>query len=113
MHTHQKANAVTKDFLLFSQPYIHEGALLTSTKSGRRLYVHHLSEVPLSEVFKTNEGNQLKRVDKVGPAARPLPPTQTDAFRIVFAHAQSKVTLSGIDISLVPHNERVAVPTAK
>ena len=47
------ANTVTKDFLCFSQPFIHEGALLSSSSSGRRLYIHHLSEVPLSEVFST------------------------------------------------------------
>ena len=58
------ANEVTKDFLLFSQPYIHEGALLSSSTSGRRLYIHHLSEVPLSEVFTTREGNHLQRNDK-------------------------------------------------
>jgi hypothetical protein len=59
------ANTVTKDFLQFSQPFIHEGALLTSSSSGRRLYIHHLSEVPLSEVYSTLVGNQLQRVDKV------------------------------------------------
>lgn len=59
------ANTVTKEFLLFSQPYILEGALLSSSTSGRRLYVHHLADVPLSEVFTTREGNHLQRIDKV------------------------------------------------
>ena len=65
-HRHEVsgANSVTKEFLLFSQPYIFEGALLSSSISGRRLYVHHLSEVSLSEVFTTREGNHLQRVDK-------------------------------------------------
>ena len=58
------ANTVTQDFLLFSQPMIHEGALLSSTDSGRRLYVHHLSEVPIGEDFTTRVGNHLHRVDK-------------------------------------------------
>ena len=58
------ANTVTKDFLLFSQPVIHEGALLSSTGSGRRLYIHHLSEVPVAEDFTTRVGNHLHRVDK-------------------------------------------------
>ena len=58
------ANTVTQDFLLFSQPMIHEGALLSSTESGRRLYIHHLSEVPVSEDFTTRVGNHLHRVDK-------------------------------------------------
>ena len=61
---------MTKEFLIFSKPYIHEGALLSSSISGRRLYIHHLSEVPLSEVFTTREGNHLQRVDKVGGCAR-------------------------------------------
>ena len=59
------ANSVTKEFLIFSQPYIDEGALLSSSVSGRRLYVHHLADVPVSEVFTTREGNHLQRVDKV------------------------------------------------
>ena len=59
------ANTVTKEFLLFSQPFIYEGALLSSSTSGRRFYVHHLSDVPLSEVFTTREGNHLQRIDKV------------------------------------------------
>ena len=56
------ANTVTKDFLLFSQPYILEGALLTAS-SGRRVYIHHLSELPPSEPFTTESGNRLQRVD--------------------------------------------------
>lgn len=34
------ANTVTKDFLVFSQPIIFEGALLTSAISGRRYHPH-------------------------------------------------------------------------
>ena len=84
------ANTVTKDFLLFSQPFIHEGVLLSSSISGRRLYVHHLSEVPLSEVFTTREGNHVQRVDKL------------------------KVTLAGIEIDVTPKPDSAhAVPTAK
>jgi hypothetical protein len=61
----ETANTVTKDFLTFSQPFIHEGALLSSSTSGRRLFIHHLSEVPLgTDVFTTQIGNQLKRTDK-------------------------------------------------
>ena len=48
--------------LQFSQQWIGEGALLTSSSSGRRLYIHHLSEIPLSEVYSTIVGNQLQRV---------------------------------------------------
>uniref|UniRef100_A0A7S0J574 Uncharacterized protein n=1 Tax=Calcidiscus leptoporus TaxID=127549 RepID=A0A7S0J574_9EUKA len=58
------ANTVTKDFLLLSQQYIHQGMLIASASSGRRLYVHHLSEIPLSEVFLTRTGNHVQRVDK-------------------------------------------------
>ena len=59
------ANTVTEDILTFSQPFIHEGALLSSSTSGRRLFIHHLSEVPLgTDVFTTHIGNQLKRTDK-------------------------------------------------
>ena len=56
---------MTKDFLLLSQPLLHEGILVVSASSGRRLYVHHLSEIPLSEVYRTRLGNQcqLLRVD--------------------------------------------------
>ena len=61
----QGANTVTKEFLQLSQPYIHEGALLSSSVSGRRLYLHHLSDLPLSEVYSTLEGNILQRADKV------------------------------------------------
>ena len=80
------ANTVTQDFLVFSQPIVHEGALLSSSESGRRLYIHHLSEVPVSEDFTTRSGNHLHRVDKrtvtlagsisldVGPSA-PLVPS--------------------------------------
>ena len=80
------ANTVTQDCLLFSQPVIHEGALLSSSESGRRLYIHHLSEVPVSEDFTTRIGNHLHRADKrtvtlagsisldVGPSA-PLVPS--------------------------------------
>ena len=84
------ANTVTKDFLCFSQPFIHEGALLSSSSSGRRLYIHHLSEVPLSEVFSTRVGNHLQRLDNV------------------------KVTLAGIEIEVGPPPEASAkVPTAR
>ena len=59
------ANTVTEDILTFSQPFIHVGALLSSSTSGRRLFIHHLSEVPLgTDVFTTHIGNQLKRTDK-------------------------------------------------
>eukprot|EP00965_Chrysotila_dentata_P114633 3788855-Pleurochrysis_carterae.AAC.5 len=58
------ANTITKDFLLLSQPVIHQGVLIASASSGRRLYVHHLSEIPLSEVFLTRTGNHVQRVDK-------------------------------------------------
>ena len=61
----QASNSATKDFLLFSQPFIHEGALIASSTSGRRLYIHHLSEVPLSTVFTTRLGNHLQRIDQV------------------------------------------------
>ena len=85
----QGANTVTKDFLLFSQPFIHEGALLSSSVSGRRLYVHHLSEVPLSEVFTTRVGNQLQRLGK------------------------SKVVMGGIELDIAPKPDGPNVPTAK
>eukprot|EP00967_Tisochrysis_lutea_P116569 scaffold187822_cov28-Tisochrysis_lutea.AAC.2 len=58
-----EANSVTKDFLLLSQPFINQGILITSASSGRRLYIHHLSEVPMKEVFQTRTGNHLQRVD--------------------------------------------------
>ena len=61
------ANTVTKDFLVLSQPFIHEGMLLSSAKTGRRVYIHHLSELPLSEVFTTRIGNQLQRINKARP----------------------------------------------
>ena len=57
------ANTVTKDFLVLSQPFMHAGLLIASASSGRRWYVHHLSEIPLSEVFLTKTGNQLQRID--------------------------------------------------
>lgn len=37
---------------------------LTPFGCGRRWYVHHLSEIPLSEVFLTRTGNHLQRIDK-------------------------------------------------
>ena len=86
------ANTVTKDFLCFSQPFIHEGALLSSSSSGRRLYIHHLSEVPLSEKSSppAMSGNHLQRLDNV------------------------KVTLAGIEIEVGPPPEASAkVPTAR
>ena len=56
------ANTVTKDFLVLSQPFMHAGLLIASASSGRRWYVHHLSEIPLSEVFLTKTGGGfLKR----------------------------------------------------
>ena len=58
------ANTVTKEFLLFSQPFIHEGALVASSASGRRLYIHHLSQVPIAEVFTTRTGVRLQRISK-------------------------------------------------
>ena len=79
------ANTVTKDFLLFSEPFLHEGALLSSSVSGRRLYIHHLSEVPISEVFTTRVGNQLQRIDKV-EACRHLAPPRTLARVCSQAH---------------------------
>ena len=58
------ATSVTKDFLLLSQPFIHQGILVTSASSGRRLFLHHLSELPLSEVYRTAEGNAVQRIDQ-------------------------------------------------
>jgi len=58
-----EASSVTKDFLLLSQPFINQGSLIASAKSGRRLYIHHLSEVPLGEVFLTRNGNHLQRTE--------------------------------------------------
>ena len=89
LNTVNTANTVTKDFLIFSQPFIHEGALLSSTSSGRRLYIHHLSEVPLSEVYTTRVGNQLQRIDK------------------------AKVTMGGLDLKIEPLPSSANVPTAK
>lgn len=86
----QNANSSTKDFLLFSQPFLHEGALIASSTSGRRIFIHHLSEVPLSEVFTTRVGNQLQRVD------------------------QHTVKLAGtIDLEVGAMPEELAVPTAQ
>ena len=61
----QNANNVTKDFMLFSQKFIHEGALLSSRTSGRRLFIHHLSEMPVSEAFMTRTGNPIQRMKTV------------------------------------------------
>ena len=95
------ANTVTKDFLLLSQPFINQGILIASASSGRwsslpghrrrgvptrapalacrRIFIHHLSEIPLSEVFLTRTGNHLQRVDKqtvklAGSIAIEVPP---------------------------------------
>jgi hypothetical protein len=59
-----EASSVTKDFLLLSQPFINQGILIASASAGRRLYIHHLSEVPLNEVFLTRTGNHLQRTDR-------------------------------------------------
>ena len=64
-----EANGVTKDFLLLSQPFINAGILIASASSGRRLYIHHLTEVPLNEVYLTRTGNHLQRVDQAHRAA--------------------------------------------
>ncbi|EOD11245.1 hypothetical protein EMIHUDRAFT_459784, partial [Emiliania huxleyi CCMP1516] len=65
-----EANSVTKDFLLLSQPFINAGILIASASSGRRLYIHHLTEVPLNEVYLTRTGNHLQRrtVNLTAPA---------------------------------------------
>ena len=62
--TQQSATTATKDFLILSKPFLHEGVLLSSTKTGRRLYIHHLSELPAKEAFTTRIGNPIQRVDE-------------------------------------------------
>jgi hypothetical protein len=59
-----EASSVTKDFLLLSQPFINQGILIASASAGRRLYIHHLSEVPMNQVFLTRTGNHLQRTDR-------------------------------------------------
>ena len=82
------ARLVAQDRALLSQPFIHEGVLLSAAASGRRIFLHSLSELPKSEAFTTRHGNRLERVDAttvalagttrlaVPPAAPPAMPWQ-------------------------------------
>lgn len=106
---------MTKDYLVFHQPFIHEGALLSSSASGRRLYIHHLSEVPLSEVFTTRVGNHLQRVDKVTSTSRASTHSlqrRTESNSVALL-AQGKVMLAGIELEVTAPPDGMTVPTSK
>ena len=55
------SNAITQDYILFSQPVIAAGTMVRRRKDGARMLVHFLAELPIGDEFVTVNDNSLVR----------------------------------------------------
>ena len=72
------SNAITQDYILFSQPVIAAGTIVRRRKDGARMLLHFLAELPIGDEFVTV--NVLKKIEShITDNLANLPTTPTAA----------------------------------
>ena len=66
------SNAITQDYILFSQPVIAAGTMVRRRKDGARMLLHFLAELPIGDEFVTVNDNSLVRSSEETKSARVL-----------------------------------------